>query len=153
MRVVCFCSPIAQHYNRFVKTATRGSGANRIQSMDTLSRAGPSLDSILDEFDEQCGLRSWRGRRKDTKSREHILSTAKLFGDIQGAPAFVQTPGRSYTHFENFPRNLFARIKPDEMVVYLQARRDRVSKRQGLARRSGNHLGAFVLPPYSGALR
>ncbi|CAH1242404.1 Hypp6665 [Branchiostoma lanceolatum] len=109
-----------EHMNNFLKSFLKGLGPNLTErSANRISRSLGCLKDILQRTDEELGVLTPSGYHHKGNLTQNIHS---LVAVIREADLFTYTPGRAFSAFPAFSRNLFAKIKFDKMWDWIKDR-------------------------------
>ncbi|XP_078656847.1 uncharacterized protein LOC144902987 isoform X2 [Branchiostoma floridae x Branchiostoma belcheri] len=106
-----------EHLNNFLKSFLKGMGPNLTQqSAHRVSKSLGALRKILEKADKELGVVSPSGYHRSVRDSQDILTLVDVFRE---AEVFQFYPGRAFAAFPNFERNLFSRIKYDNMWEWI----------------------------------
>ncbi|KAI8484802.1 hypothetical protein Bbelb_373990 [Branchiostoma belcheri] len=106
-----------EHLNNFLKSFLKGMGPNLTQqSAHRVSKSLGALRKTLEKADKELGVVSPSGYHRSVRDSQDILTLVDVFRE---AEVFQFYPGRAFAAFPNFERNLFSRIKYDNMWEWI----------------------------------
>ncbi|XP_019624892.1 PREDICTED: uncharacterized protein LOC109470395 [Branchiostoma belcheri] len=107
-----------EHLNNFLKSFLKGLGPNLTErSADRISKSLGTLKTLLKRTDEELGVASPSGYHHSANPTQDVHTLVEV---IREADLFSHYPGRAFTAFPNFDRNLFAPLKYDKMWEWIK---------------------------------
>ena len=109
-----------EHLNNFLKSFLKGVGPNLTEaSALRISKSLAVLRDLMEQVDEEIGLSGPSGFHNNPKENEDILELVKVF---QETGLFRDCPGREYTAFPAFKKNLFSQVDWGDLWGWMRSK-------------------------------
>lgn len=109
-----------EHLNNFLKSFLKNKGTNLTeQTADRVSRSAGVLKNLMDTADRELQLSQPTGIHHAADLKNNILTVLEVFRNTE---VFKHQPGRHFSAFPNFDRNILAKLNYKDLWQWMRAR-------------------------------
>ncbi|KAK7136555.1 hypothetical protein R3I93_016781 [Phoxinus phoxinus] len=109
-----------EHLNNFLKSFLKNKGTNLTeQTADRVSRSAGVLKTLLDTADRELQLSQPSGIHHEADLQTNIFTILEV---LRKTEVFKHQPGRHFTSFPNFNRNILSKVNFKDLWQWMRAR-------------------------------